>query len=94
MKWTVVAMVSVMVACVDVKKAGQELCVTRKPAIHCAAKTECVRMGSVSVTRDGQESTAILVSGSNTSTDTKYRKSCQNAFDCYFLLLFSQNVVK
>lgn len=50
---------SVMVGSVDVKKAGQELCVTRKPAIHCAAKTECVRMGNVSVTRDGQGSTAI-----------------------------------
>lgn len=69
MKWTVVAMVSVMVACVDVKKAGQELCVTRKPAIHCAVRTACVRTGSVSVTRDGQGSTAILVSGSQTNTN-------------------------
>lgn len=64
MKWTVAAVESVIVVCVGARRAGQELCVTRRPATHCAARTECVRRGSVSVTRDGQESTAISVSGS------------------------------
>lgn len=66
MKWTVAAMASVMAVCVGVKRAGQELCVTRRPATHCAARTECVRRGSVNVTKDGQGNTAISVSGSHT----------------------------
>ena len=48
----------VMVVSVVAKTAGQELCVIRRPAIHCAARMECVRTGSVSATRDGQGSTA------------------------------------
>lgn len=62
MKLTVATMESVLVVCVDARRAGQGLCVTRRPATHCAARTACVRRGSVSVTRDGQGSTAILVS--------------------------------
>lgn len=79
-KWTVAATVSVMVVCVDARRVGQELCVTRKPATHCAARMEFVRRGSVSVTRDGQGSTAISVSGSKntfTHTHTNYRKRCK-----------------
>lgn len=68
MKWTVAAMASVMAVCVGARRVGLELCVTRRPATHCAARTECVRRGSVSVTRDGQGSTAISVSGAHTHT--------------------------
>ncbi|TMS23951.1 hypothetical protein E3U43_009257 [Larimichthys crocea] len=52
-------MASVMAVCVGAMRAGQELCVTRRPATHCAARMECARRASVSVTRDGQGSTAI-----------------------------------
>lgn len=57
-------MASVSVVCVGVRRAGRGLCVTRRPATHYVARTECVRRASVSVTRDGQESIAILVSRS------------------------------
>lgn len=49
--------------CVAARRAGREPSVIRKPAIRCAARMACVKMGSVSVTKDGQESTATLVSG-------------------------------
>lgn len=73
-KWTAVAMASVMVVCVGARRAGQELCVTRRPATHCAARTESVRRGSVSVTKVGQGSTAISVSGSYPNTYTLQEK--------------------
>ena len=76
MKWTVAAMASVMAVCVGARRAGLELCVTRRPATHCAARTECVRRGSVSVTRDGQGSTAISVSGTHTHTHTHNSEKC------------------
>ena len=63
-------MASVMAVCVGARRVGLELCVTRRPATHCAARMECVRRGSVSVTRDGQGSTAISVSGTHTHTHT------------------------
>lgn len=53
-----------------VRRAGLEVCVTKRPATHCAARTEFVKTGSVSVTRDGQGSTATLVSASHTHTHT------------------------
>lgn len=68
MKWTVAATESVIVVCVGARRAGQELCVTKGLATQYAARMGCVRMESVSVGRDGQESTAILVSGSYTYT--------------------------
>lgn len=70
MKWTVAAMECVTAAYAAVRRAGLEVCVTKRPATHCAARTEFVKTGSVSVTRDGQGSTATLVSGSHTCTHT------------------------
>lgn len=81
-KWTAAAMASVMAVCVGVRRAGLELCVTRRPATHCAARMECVRRGSVSVTRDGLGSTAISVSGSNTHTHTTEKKYNKGKWDC------------
>lgn len=57
-----VAMVYATAACVGVRKAGQEPCVSRSLATHCAARMASAKRESVSVTKDGQESTAILVS--------------------------------
>lgn len=47
---------------VAVRKAGAEPCVSRSPAIRCAARMESARRESVSVTKDGRESTATSVS--------------------------------
>lgn len=48
----------VTAVCAVARRAGQGLCVTRRPAIPSAARTASARTGSVSVTRDGQGSTA------------------------------------
>lgn len=63
MKWTAVATVYATAVCVGVRKAGRELCVSRRLATLCAARMESARRESVSVTKDGRESTATLVSG-------------------------------
>lgn len=63
-------MASATAVCAGARRAGQEACATRRPATRCAARTACVRRASVSVTRDGQGSTAISVSGSNPPTVT------------------------
>lgn len=63
MKWTAVATVYATAVCVGVRKAGRELCVSRSLVTLCAARMESARRESVSVTKDGQESTATLVSG-------------------------------
>lgn len=63
MKLTVATMECATVVCVAVRRAGRELYVIRKPAILCAARMECAKTESVSVTKDGPESTATLVSG-------------------------------
>lgn len=47
-----------MAECVAARTAGQEVCVTRRRVILCAARTACVRRGSVSVTRAGLANTA------------------------------------
>lgn len=77
----------VMVACVAARRAGQEPCVTRRPVIHSAARMECVRRASVSVTRAGLESTAILVSGSRTRDyyvcGTVAEKNCANHYTVF-----------
>lgn len=62
-KWTAVATVYATAACVGARKAGRELCVSRRLATLCAARMESARRESVSVTKDGRESTATLVSG-------------------------------
>lgn len=62
-KWSAVATVYATAECVGVRKAGRELCVSRRLATLCAAKMESARRESVSVTKDGRESTATLVSG-------------------------------
>lgn len=55
-------MVYATAVCVAARKAGAELCVSRSPAIRCAARMESARRESVSVTKAGQESTATSVS--------------------------------
>lgn len=62
-KWTAVATGYATAVCVGVRRAGRGLCVSRRLATLCAARMESARRGSVSVTKDGQESTATLVSG-------------------------------
>lgn len=63
MQWTAVATGYATAECVGVRKAGRGLCVSRRLATLSAARMESARRESVSVTKDGRETTVTLVSG-------------------------------